>query len=125
MSRQKKSFEKAFRAIVSIFKKEKTNHITIQRKYLPEIVTQDLLELSKADGLPVIKSFYIEFFEINGFKVLFDANEAHFNLIYENLNKLKDNPVKILTCKKCLAKDTIKTRGGYICRNCGYVIKLG
>ncbi len=50
-----KTLENAVRNITSIFNKQDGNQITIQKKYLSEIFELDLLEISKNDGLPILK----------------------------------------------------------------------
>ncbi|MFX1297843.1 MAG: hypothetical protein ACFFD2_23730 [Promethearchaeota archaeon] len=91
-----KSLETALRKINSIFSKQDINQITIQRKYLPEIFSADLIEISKTDGFPLIKSSVITFFKAKNILSTFDPNEAQFTINYDNLIKLKQKQVKTL-----------------------------
>lgn len=106
---KKKSLEEALRKIQSIFLKEDVSQITIQRKYLPEIFTADLLEISKINGLPILKSFVIYFFKTNAILSLFDANEAQFKIIYDDLIKLKGEQLKTLKNSLLFKDKQIKT----------------
>ena len=106
---KKKSLEEALKKIQSIFLKEDLSQITIQRKYLPEIFTADLLEISKTDGLPILKSFVIDSFKTNTILSLFDANEAQFKIIYDDLIKLKDEQLKTLKNSLLFKDKQIKT----------------
>lgn len=51
----KESAERAVTKIKSLLREEGVNEVTIERQYLLEIFSHDLLELSSDDGLPVLK----------------------------------------------------------------------
>ena len=51
--------ERVKKNIESIMKKENVNELTIERQYFPEIFSNDILEISKNDGLPNFKLFVI------------------------------------------------------------------
>lgn len=48
-------------------KNESSNELTIERQYLPEIFSADLLEISKNDELPNLKPFVILVLWLKGF----------------------------------------------------------
>ena len=66
--------------IKSLMKKESVNKLTINRKYLPEIVSPVLLEISKKDGLPILRLFVANYYKRNGM----------LTKILGNVLKLKD-----------------------------------
>ena len=74
--KKNKSIERALRKIISVFNDQNTDQITIQRKYLPEFITADLLEISEFDGLPVVKPFVLEYFQSKGIEIKYSSNEA-------------------------------------------------
>jgi len=115
--KRNKSLEKALKKIDSIFRKQDQNQITIQRKYLPEIFSADLLGISEDDGLPILQPFVLEYFTTNGIKVKFSINEAEFEARYGakkqlettvNLFKLKDEQIRTLENSLSLKDEQIK-----------------
>jgi len=87
--------KKSIIKIESIFKEQSTNKITIQRKYLQEIFSTELVEISENDGLPTLKSFVIGYFKIEGIIINIFGNEVQFNC-EPGLIKLKEEMVKAL-----------------------------
>jgi hypothetical protein len=76
---QKESADRAIKKIRSIMKKESVNELTIKRQYLLEIFSEDLLELSKDDGLPNLKPSVLGYFGLKGI----------ITKLYGNVLKLK------------------------------------
>ncbi|MFW9971655.1 MAG: hypothetical protein ACFFDF_15780 [Candidatus Odinarchaeota archaeon] len=113
--KREKSLEQAFKKILYKLHEQSVNQITIQRKYLPEIFSADLLKISEDDGLPILFPFVLEFFKRNGISIKVTINEVQFEAIqtnYErkkqletkyNLLKLKDEQIKTL-------EKTLKTK---------------
>lgn len=52
--------------------------LTIQRQYLPEIFSADLLEISKDDGIPIIKQSVIGQFWLERISTILYNNEVQF-----------------------------------------------
>ncbi|MFX1575050.1 MAG: hypothetical protein ACFFB0_20120 [Promethearchaeota archaeon] len=99
------SIEKAIKKIEALFNEQGVDKITIQRKYLPEIFSADLLEISKNDGIPALKPFVLDYFKKIGMIMAFSINEIQFKMDYFtkmqlatkiNLLKLKDEQIKNL-----------------------------
>jgi len=63
------SAEKALRDIENIMRERSVNELALQREYLSEIFSADLIEISKDDGFPILKSFLIQYFNLKGFLV--------------------------------------------------------
>jgi hypothetical protein len=61
-----KLVEKVWKKIDSTMKKESIEEITLERQYLPEIFDDEVLELSKDDGLPTFKPFILPELGLNG-----------------------------------------------------------
>ena len=78
----------AYDKIVSIMKKESVNKLAIERKYLPEIFNDDVLEIS-IDGLPILKPFALEYFRLRGIKAKPYGNVLKFSL--PNLKIMAEN----------------------------------
>lgn len=72
-----KSAGGAYEKIISIMKKESVAELTIERKYLPEILSYDVLEIS-SDGLPTLKRFAIEYFLFGGIKTEYYGKVVRF-----------------------------------------------
>lgn len=70
--------ESAEKKIEFIMKKESVNELTIARKYLPEIFSADILDISKDDGLPILKPFAIQYFSSKGIITEFYGNVIKF-----------------------------------------------
>lgn len=75
------SLRKAIKKIISIFKEQSIDKITVQRKYLLEIFDADLLEISKNDGLPALKQIVLDYFEVRGIMTRFSDNVVQFETI--------------------------------------------
>lgn len=59
--------KKALRKIESLMREESVNELAIERKYLPNVFSVDLLELYRLDdGLPALKLPVLEYFKANG-----------------------------------------------------------
>ena len=58
--------EEERKKIESIMKKESVDEISFERQYLPEIFDKEILELSKDDGLPILKGFVEMYFRASG-----------------------------------------------------------
>ncbi len=97
-----KSLEKALRKIKSVFINQDADQITIQRIYLSEFFSADLLEISKTVGYPVLKPFVLEYFKDEGIETQFSVNEAQFTT-------LKDEQVKTLVNSLKLKEEVIQT----------------
>lgn len=78
--------EKAWEIIDSIMKKESISEVTLERQYLPEIIDNEALELSKDDGLPTLKRFVANYFKKKGINVEIYGNVVKF-LKSERLNR--------------------------------------
>jgi len=57
--------ERVRKKIESLMQEESVNELTIQREYLPEIFSKDVLELSD-DGLPTLTGFILEYLKEKG-----------------------------------------------------------
>lgn len=75
-----KSVEKAVKRIKSIMKEQSVDELTIDRKYLPEIVNINLLEISKSDGLPIFKTIVLEYLKRKGIITRFFGNVIKFTI---------------------------------------------
>ncbi|MFX1478041.1 MAG: roadblock/LC7 domain-containing protein [Promethearchaeota archaeon] len=73
---------KAYEKIISIGIKESVNRLAIERKYLPEILSKDVLEISKNDGLPILKPFVLKYFLLKEIKTKLYGNVIKFSLLY-------------------------------------------
>ena len=108
--KSKDSIEKAMDKIFSIFQEQNTDKITIQRQYLPEIFSSNLLEISKNDGLPIIKQFVLQSFRIKGVKIIVYDNDVQF--IDERKKKKESlkmiNPHQIMKTAQTLVKHTLQ-----------------
>jgi len=60
---------RARKKVESIMEKESIDVVSFERQYLPEIFDADALELSKDDGLPILKRFVSEYFKKNGIDI--------------------------------------------------------
>ncbi|MFX1574263.1 MAG: hypothetical protein ACFFB0_16090 [Promethearchaeota archaeon] len=60
------SMESAINKIESAMEKESVNELTIERQYLPEIFSAELLEISQDDGLPIFKRSVTLYLWYNG-----------------------------------------------------------
>ena len=69
--------------IKSLMKKESTDAITIERQYLPEIFSADLLEISKHNGLPDLKPFVISYLKSKGISFENIGNNIRFKKMYK------------------------------------------
>lgn len=72
-----KSAGGAYEKIISIMKKESVTELTIDRQYLPEILSYDVLKIS-SDGLPILKRFAIEYFLFGGIKTEYYGKVVRF-----------------------------------------------
>jgi len=77
----------AYEKIKSIMLEEGVNELTIDRKYLPEILHADQLEISPKDGLPTLKSFLIQYFYVKGILIQISSKEIKFIYIEKEDNK--------------------------------------
>ena len=73
------SVEKAVKKIKTIMKEESVNELTIDRKYLPEILSIDLLNISKTDGLPILKFSASEYFKAEGIIIKHYGDSVKFS----------------------------------------------
>ena len=60
---------RARKKVESIMEKESIDVVSFERQYLPEIFDADALELSKDDGLPILKRFVSEYFKKSGIDI--------------------------------------------------------
>jgi len=58
-------------------KKESVSKLTIDRKYLPEILSESVIKIAK-DGLPSLRRFVINFFLFKGIKIFYYGNVVKF-----------------------------------------------
>ncbi len=72
------SLERGLRKIESIMQERSVNELTLQREYLPEIFSVDLIKVSKDDGFPTLKSFLIQYFNLRGFLIKYQGNMVKF-----------------------------------------------
>ncbi|MFX1380224.1 MAG: roadblock/LC7 domain-containing protein [Promethearchaeota archaeon] len=70
--------ERALRKIESIMRERSINELAFKREYLTEIISADLLKISNDDGLPILKSFLIQFFNLRGFFIKQYGNLVKF-----------------------------------------------
>jgi predicted regulator of Ras-like GTPase activity (Roadblock/LC7/MglB family) len=92
---QIESLESALRKVESVMRERSVNEFTIQRIYLPEIFSDDLLKISQDDGFPILKPFIIQYFNLRGFLIKFYSNLVKFiKLSLETFikNTFGDNP---------------------------------
>ncbi|MFW9951771.1 MAG: roadblock/LC7 domain-containing protein, partial [Candidatus Thorarchaeota archaeon] len=92
---QIESLESAIRKVESVMRERSVNEFTIQRIYLPEIFSDDLLKISQDDGFPILKPFIIQYFNLRGFLIKFYSNLVKFiKLSLETFikNTFGDNP---------------------------------
>ncbi|GAG96607.1 unnamed protein product, partial [marine sediment metagenome] len=75
---ESKIFEKILSIINSLFEEQDVHKITIQRKYLPEIFSSEMLDISKNDGFPTLKSFLLEYLMEHGITVKFSIHDLKF-----------------------------------------------
>jgi predicted regulator of Ras-like GTPase activity (Roadblock/LC7/MglB family) len=70
--------DSALKKVEAIMREKSANEFTLQRKYLPEIFSRDLLIISEDDGFPTLKPFIIQYFNLRGFLIKFYGNLAKF-----------------------------------------------
>ena len=88
------SLRKAIKKIISIFKEQSVDKITVQRQYLLEIFDADLLEISKSDDLPALKQVVLDYFGVRGIMTRFSDNEVQFEAIvpeiFDHIDKFEE-----------------------------------
>ena len=85
-----KSFEQALRKLKFIFMRQWSDQITIQRQYLPEIFSNDLIDISENDGLPILKSSLLEYFQKKGIITRISTKEIRFEVLdFEFFDKIE------------------------------------
>ena len=67
----------AYETIISIMKKESVSELTIERKYLPEILSESVIKIAK-DGLPSLRKFVINYFLFMGINIFYYGNVVKF-----------------------------------------------
>jgi hypothetical protein len=103
-------FEEILSIINSLFEEQDVHKKMIQRKYLPEIFSSEMLDISKNDGFPTLKSFVLEFLMEHGIMVKSSTHSVQFKKGYikDNLLRLKDEQIKSLKNSLILKDEQIK-----------------
>ncbi len=75
---QMQKADKSIERIKSLMREKSVDKLTIERKYLPEIFSTDIIDISKDGGLPILKPFVIEYFRSKGIITEFYGNVIEF-----------------------------------------------
>lgn len=70
--------DKAVNKILSTMKEKETNLLTFERKYLPELLTHEMLNFDTKDGLPVVNYWATVQFGMQGIHIKYDDELALF-----------------------------------------------
>ena len=73
------SEERAVNRIKSLLKEEGVNELTIERQYLLEIFSHDLLELNPYDGLPILASSTKKYLFTRGIRTQYKSMDVKFS----------------------------------------------
>ena len=65
--------EKAISKISYLMKEKQVNEMEVERKYLSELISHELIQQDESDNLPIIKPSVKSFFEKNRIKVEYDG----------------------------------------------------
>jgi predicted regulator of Ras-like GTPase activity (Roadblock/LC7/MglB family) len=66
--------ESAMVKVETLMRERATNEVSFERAYLSEIFSAELIKISKNDGLPTLKSFLMQYFNLRGFLIKFYGN---------------------------------------------------
>ena len=70
--------DKAINNIISIMKEKQTTVLTIERKYLPELLEPNLLRFNTKDELPVVNNWATIQFGFNGIHITYNKELVNF-----------------------------------------------
>ena len=84
------SAERAVDKIISLYREDGVQELTIERQYLLEIFSHDLLDLSSDDGLPILKSSALYYLNTRGIITIYRSKDVTFSksLVF-NIPELK------------------------------------
>ncbi len=88
--RRNESLKEALKKIKTTFIDQDTDQITFHRKYLFDFFSADLLNISKTDGLPILKSFVLKYLKDGGIKIYFSANEVQLKFNKLEIKKFEE-----------------------------------
>ena len=86
--------ETEFKKIESLMKENPDNELVIERKYLPEIIDENLLEISKNDKLLTLTRSTLSEFERRGIMTEFYNNMVKFFLVAKKVKEILNNRIK-------------------------------
>lgn len=69
--------------IKSMLKHKQVSELTIDRQYLPEILNESIIEISREDGLPRVTSFASKYFKERGITIKYSGNAVTFKNAYK------------------------------------------
>ena len=82
---------RGFKRIESLMKENPDEELVIERQYLPEIIDEDLLEISRNDNLPILTRSALNKFEIRGIMTEYSHNKVKFYLIEKRVKEILNN----------------------------------
>ena len=76
----KESAERAVNKIESLLREEGVKELTIERQYLLEIFSHDLVELSSDDGFPILKLSALNYLKTRGIITNYRSKDVTFSM---------------------------------------------
>ncbi|MFX0041648.1 MAG: roadblock/LC7 domain-containing protein [Candidatus Hodarchaeota archaeon] len=70
--------EKAINKISYLMKEKQVDEMEVERKYLSELISNELIQQDESDNLPIIEPSVKSFFEKNRIKIEYDGNLIKF-----------------------------------------------